>query len=67
MDSLYDVPAVIEHSTDVLGVDGAGEVGIAVVGAVLLGVSRAGLLADLEKIVSYEVFGPGELFIRPGI
>ena len=63
MDSLYDVPAVIEHSADVLGVHGAGEVGVAVVGAVLLRVSRAGLLADLEKIVSYEVFGPGELFI----
>ena len=63
MDSLNDVPTVIEHSADVLSVDGAGEVGIAVVGTVLLGVSRARLLADLEKIVSYEVFGPGELFI----
>ena len=63
MDSLYDVPTVVEHSSYVLGVHGAGEVWVAVMCTVLLGVSRTWLLADLEKIVSYEVFGPGELLI----
>ena len=63
MDPLDNVPAVVEDPANIFRVHGAGEVGVAVVGAVLLGVSRARLLADLEKIVSYEVFGPGELFI----
>ena len=60
---LDNVPAVVEDPANIFRVHGAGEVWVAVMCTVLLGVSRTWLLADLEKIVSYEVFGPGELFI----
>ena len=36
MDPLNDVPAIVEHPPDVLGVDGTREVGVAVVTAMHL-------------------------------
>ena len=67
MDPLDNVPAVIKDPADVLRVDGAGEVGVAVVGGVLLGIPLRGLLGDLKEIVPDEVLGPGELPIGPGV
>ena len=63
VDALDDVSAVVEDSPDVLGVYGAGEVRVAVVGTVLLAFSLTGLLGNLEEIVPDEVLGPGELAV----
>ena len=51
MHALYNVSAVIEHASNVLCVDGTGEVGVAVVLCVVL-VLRSGALADLQEVVS---------------
>ena len=67
MDPLDDVPAVVEDPADVLRVDGAGEMGVAVVGGVLLGVPLRGLLGDLKEIVPDEVLGPSKLPICPAV
>lgn len=63
MNALDDVSAVIEHPPDVLGVDSARKMGVAVVGTVLLAFSLTGLLGNLEEIVPDEVLGPGELAV----
>ena len=63
--SLDDVSTVVEHPSDVLGVHSAGEVRVAVVRAVLLGVPAARLLRYLEEVVPDEVFGSSEFLIRP--
>ena len=63
MDPLDDVSAVIEHPPDVLGVDSARKMGVAVVGTVLLAFSLTGLLGNLEEIVPDEVLGPSELAV----
>lgn len=61
---MNDVSAVVEHAANVLGVDGAREVRVAVVRVVLLAVGLTALLRDLEEVVPDEVLGPGELPIR---
>lgn len=63
VDPLNDVPAVVEHPPDVLCVHGTGEVGVAMMGTVLLSISPTLLLADLKEIVSDEVFGSCELLV----
>lgn len=67
MDPLDNVPAVVKDPADVLSVNGAGEVGVAVVGGVLLGVPLRCLLGDLKEIVPDEVLGPGELAVCPAV
>lgn len=56
MHPLDDIPTVIEDPPDVLCVHSAREVRIAVVGAVLLGVTTTRLLRYLKEIVPDEVF-----------
>ena len=65
MHPLDNVPAVIEHAPDVLRVDCAREMRIAMVRAVLLRVPAAGLLRYLKEIVPDKVFRSCEFLIRP--
>lgn len=55
MHPLDDVAAVVEHAPDVLRVDGAREVRVAVVLAV------AGRRRDAQELVADEVLGPDHL------
>ena len=52
MYTLDNVSTVVEDLPNVFCVYGTGEVWVAVVSAVLLGVPAAGLLADLQEVVS---------------
>lgn len=58
---MYDVAAVVEHALDVLGVDGAREVRVAVVLAV------AACRAYTKELVPYEVLGPGDVGMVAGV
>ena len=62
---LDNVPAVVEDPANIFRVHGAGEVGVAVVGAVLLRVPARGLLRDLKEVVPDKVFCSREFSIRP--
>ena len=53
MHSLDDVATVVEHSLDVFGVDGAGEVRVAVV------FSLARRRRDSDEEIADEIFGTG--------
>uniref|UniRef100_A0A3Q2IFM0 Uncharacterized protein n=1 Tax=Equus caballus TaxID=9796 RepID=A0A3Q2IFM0_HORSE len=59
--ALDDVPAVVEHPADVLGVHSAGEVGVAVVAPVPTSVSTH------QKFVTDEVLGPGHAWVLSGL
>uniref|UniRef100_A0A8C9K6M6 Uncharacterized protein n=1 Tax=Panthera tigris altaica TaxID=74533 RepID=A0A8C9K6M6_PANTA len=64
--ALNDVTAVVEHTADVLGVHGAGEVGIAVVTPVSTG-SADSLVSTHQKFVADEVLGPGHAWVLSGL
>ena len=58
VDPLDDVPAIVEHPPDVLCVHGAGEVRVAVVRTVLLGVTAARLLRYLNRLLMLSMLNP---------
>lgn len=67
MYALDNVSAIVKDSPDILGVDGACKMGVAVVGTVLFRVPLRRLLGNLQEIVPDEVLGPGELAVGPGL